>query len=148
MTTIDPRTIRPGERLPPYVAPAGLESWNRFAAVNDEFVAVHMDDEAGRRAGNEAGAFGMGNLRLSYLANLLRDWAGDDAEIRMLEVQYRSKQQKHDVLTATGTVVEVETVGNEVLVTVDLDVRTQDGRSTAPGSALVVLPLPPAAVAG
>jgi hypothetical protein len=90
----------------------------------------------------------MGNLRLSYLANLLRDWAGDDAEIRMLEVQYRSKQQKHDVLTATGTVVEVETVGDEVLVTVDLDVRTQDGRSTAPGSALVVLPLQPAAVAG
>ena len=52
------------------------------------------------------------------------------------------------MLTATGTVVEVEMVGDEVLVTVDLDVRTEDGRSTAPGSAVVALPLPPAAVAG
>jgi hypothetical protein len=133
--------IAPGERLPPFVAPRGLEAWNRFAAVNDEFVAVHMDDEAGRRAGNEAGAFGMGNLRLSYIANMLRGWAGDDAEIRELRVEYRSRHQKDDVLTTTGTVVTVEAADGEALVTVDVDVVTEDGRSTAPGTAVVVFPL-------
>ena len=133
--------ITPGERLPPFVAPRGIEAWNRFAAVNDEFVAVHMDDDAGRRAGNEAGAFGMGNLRLSYVANLLRDWAGDDAEIRELRVEYRSRHQKEDVLTATGTVVAVEAAEREGLVTIAVDVVTDDGRSTAPGTAIVAFPL-------
>jgi acyl dehydratase len=133
--------IRPGDALPPYVAPRGLEAWNRFAAVNDEFVPVHMDDDAGRRAGNDAGAFGMGNLRLSYLANLLRAWAGDDAEIRELKVEYRSRHQKDDVLTATGTVVAVTVEHHEGLVTVAVDVVTDDGRSTAPGTAVVAFPL-------
>ena len=133
--------ITPGERLPPFVAPNGLEAWNRFAAVNDEFVPVHMDDDAGRRAGNDAGAFGMGNLRLSYIANMLRGWAGDDAEIRELRVEYRSRHQKDDLLTATGTVVAIETADGEGLVTVHVDVVTEDGRSTAPGSAIVAFPL-------
>jgi acyl dehydratase len=133
--------ITSGERLPPFVAPRGLEAWNRFAAVNDEFVPVHMDDDAGRRAGNEAGAFGMGNLRLSYIANMLRGWAGDDAQIRELRVEYRSRHQKDDVLTATGTVVTVEAADGEGLVTVDVDVVTEDGRSTAPGTAVVAFPL-------
>ena len=130
-----------GERVPPFVAPRGLEAWNRFAAVNDEFVAVHMDDDAGRRAGNEAGAFGMGNLRLSYVANMLRGWAGDDAEIRELRVEYRSRHQKDEVLTATGTVVAVEAADGDRLVTVDVDVVAEDGRSTAPGTAVVAFPL-------
>jgi len=139
-----PRTfaeIAPGERLPPFVAPRGLEAWNRFAAVNDEFVPVHMDDDAGRRAGNDAGAFGMGNLRLSYVANMLRGWAGDDAEIRELHVEYRSRHQKGDILTATGTVVAIESAGGEGLVTIAVDVVTQDGRSTAPGTAVLAFPL-------
>ena len=38
-------------------------TWNRYAAVNDKFVYIHMDDEAGGSALNEQGAFGMGNLR-------------------------------------------------------------------------------------
>ena len=33
-----------------------------------------MDDEAGRRAGNEQGAFGMGNLRYAYIVNALHAW--------------------------------------------------------------------------
>ncbi|MBM3658068.1 MAG: hypothetical protein FJW95_00995 [Actinobacteria bacterium] len=143
--TIEFDQLRPGQRLPPWVAPSGIEPWNRFAAVNDEFVPVHMDDDAGRRAGNPQGAFGMGNLRLSYVANLLREWAGDDAEIRELHVEYRSRHQKNDVLTANGTVVAVSFARDEVLVTVDVDVVTRDGRSTAPGTARVAFPLATAA---
>jgi len=133
--------IAAGDQLPPYVAPRGLEAWNRFAAVNDEFIAVHMDDDAGRRAGNESGAFGMGNLRLSYLANLLRGWAGDDAEIREINVEYRSRHQKDDVLTAIGAVVSTTVEDGEGVVTITVDVVTADGRSTAPGSAVVAFPI-------
>ena len=54
--------VNVGDTLPGWSRQTDFMSWNRYAAVNDEFVYMHMDDEAGRKALNEQGAFGMGNL--------------------------------------------------------------------------------------
>ena len=66
---VDRDTVTVGTELPPFVRTTGFHNWNRYAAVNDEFVPIHMDDEAGRAQGF-AGAFGMGNLMWSYLHSL------------------------------------------------------------------------------
>ena len=115
-------------------------SWNRYAAVNDEFVPIHMDDEAGRAAGNEAGAFGMGNLRYAYLLNALRDWIGDGGEIREVGCEFRAINQKGDVLTVQGTVTDKRLEDGEGRVFLDVNVLNQDGAPTCPGHAVVVLP--------
>ena len=55
---------------PPFVRTTGFPNWNRYAAVNDEFI----DDPHERRRRAAAGqpdVFGMGNLRIAYLHNLL-----------------------------------------------------------------------------
>ena len=115
-------------------------SWNRYAAVNDEFVYIHMDDEAGKAALNENGAFGMGNLRLAYLHNMLRGWIGDEAWVRKLGCQFRAINNKNDVLTCIGKITAKRVEKGENLVELDVDVINQDGQSTAPGEATVVLP--------
>ena len=130
-----------GDTVPPFARRTSFDNWNRFAAVNDEFIPIHMDDEAGRRAGNPDGAFGMGNLRLSYLMNMLRDWCDDDGEVRVIEVHFRELNQKYDVLTAVGEVTAVEECQNELRVELSVDVVNQRGLSTAPGRATVVFPL-------
>jgi acyl dehydratase len=114
--------------------------WNRYAAVNDEFVPFHMDDDDGRKAGNQQGAFGMGNLRYAYLANALRDWIGDEAEIREIGCQYRAINQKNDTLSVVGKVVEKEVVDGENRVRLETNVMNQNGEATCPGHAVVVLP--------
>ena len=73
-------TLNVGDALEPFVRETGLANWNRYAAVNDEFVPIHMDDEAGRAAGYPT-AFGMGNLQWAFLHNLLRRITGDDGRI-------------------------------------------------------------------
>jgi acyl dehydratase len=134
------RAVTVGDALPPFTRQTTIESWNRFAAVNDEFIPIHMDDEAGQQAGNPAGAFGMGNLRLSYLMNLLRDWCGDEGDIRAVDVRYTALNQKGDVLTAVGTVRDVKEGTGELVVTIDVDVLNQEQVSTAPGRAVVAFP--------
>ena len=37
-----------GQELAPFVREAGFPAWNRYAAVNDEFIPIHMDDAAGQ----------------------------------------------------------------------------------------------------
>ena len=42
-----------GDAMPTWSRQTSFMEWNRYAAVNDEFVPFHMDDEAGRAAQNE-----------------------------------------------------------------------------------------------
>jgi len=132
--------VKVGDAMPAWSRTTDFMHWNRYAAVNDEFVPFHMDDEAGRRAGNQQGAFGMGNLRYAYLANALRDWIGDEAEIREIGCQYRAINQKNDILTVVGKVEGKETVGGEHRVRLSVNVTNQKGEPTCPGHAVVALP--------
>jgi acyl dehydratase len=138
--TVEFDAVQIGDQLPEFLRTTGFGEWNRYAAVNDEFIPIHMDDEAGRAAGNDKGAFGMGNLRLAYLTNMLRAWIGDDGEIRSLRAQYKAMNQKGDQLRAVGEVVGKEMVGGDALVHLKIDVIDQNGASTTPGRATVVLP--------
>src|SRR5690349_15432048 len=98
-----------------------------------------MADEAGRAAGNELGAFGMGNLRLAYLVNMLRAWIGDDGKIRSLKAKYRAMNQKGDELRCTGEVTGKEIVAGVAVIHLTIDVVDQNGQSTTPGQATVAL---------
>ena len=129
-----------GDTIPAWSRKTDFMHWNRYAAVNDEFIPIHMDDEAGKAALNEQGAFGMGNLRYAYIVNALQDWAGDEAQIREIGCQFRAINQKHDVLTVTGTVTEKLVEDGEHRIKLDIDVVNQKGEPTCPGHAVVVVP--------
>jgi acyl dehydratase len=128
-----------GDELPEFIRKTDFMNWNRFAAVNDEFVYLHMDDEIGKAAGQGA-AFGMGNLRYSYVLNALRQWIGDEAEIRELTMQFRAINHKNDELSTHCRVVDKEIAEGEHRIHLDIDVRNQNDESTSPGKAIVVLP--------
>jgi acyl dehydratase len=136
--TIDPGTAQVGDELPPFRRTTGLPNWVRYAAVNDEFGLIHIDDEVGRTAGYPT-AFGMGNLQWSYLHSLLRNWLGDRGTIRTIRCQFRAPNTKGMTVTARGTVTRVEEThaGREI----ELEVWTEDdnGNRLAPGAATVTL---------
>ena len=137
--TVSYEEIKVGDKIPAWSRKTSFAEWNRYAAVNEEFVPFHMDDEAGRRAGNEQGAFGMGNLRYAYIVNALREWIGDDAIVREVGCQYRAINQKDDVLTVTGEVTAKKSEDGENRVYLDINVVTQTGAPTCPGHAVVAL---------
>ncbi len=132
--------VNVGDEIPAWSRTTDFMHWNRYAAVNDEFVYIHMDDEAGRAALNEQGAFGMGNLRYAYMMNSLRQWIGDEAQIREVGCQFRAINQKNDTLTVTGKVTKKEVVDGENRVYLDMNVVNQNGEATCPGHAVVALP--------
>jgi len=135
-TTTD---VTVGTEIGPFVRETGFANWNRYAAVNDEFVPIHMDDEAGRAAGYET-AFGMGNLQWAYLHNLLRDWMGDEGRITRLECQFRGPNIKGQTVTARGTVTSVTEQDGKRVVELELWTEEQNGKKLAPATATVELP--------
>ncbi len=134
----DPTTIQIGDQIEPFVRSTGLANWNRFAAVNDEFIPIHMDDAEAVKVGQPA-AFGMGNLRVAYLHNALEAWLGDAGGIIEVAAQFRGLNFAGDVLTAGGSVTGVESTEAATLVRLAMSVDNQNGVDTTPTTAIVML---------
>ena len=124
--------------VPPYVRTTGLANWNRYAAVNDEFIDIHMDADAAKAVGMPD-VFGMGNLRIAYLHNLLADWLGDEGDIARFGCEFRGLNLKGDTLTCGAAVTERAQDGPCEVAHLTLAVTNQDGVDTTPGTATVVL---------
>jgi len=137
---VDRDTVTVGTELPALVRTTGFDNWNRYAAVNDEFVPIHMDDDAGRAQGFP-GAFGMGNLMWSYLHNLVRDWMGDDGRIVRMGCSFRSPNLRGMTVEARGTVTAVHDEDGERVVELELSVVDHDDHDTVlvPATATVAL---------
>jgi acyl dehydratase len=127
-----------GDTLPEFTRETGLHNWNRFAAVNYEFVPIHMDDEAGRAAGYPT-AFGMGNLQWAFLHNMLREWLGDDGRIVAIKCQFRAPNTKGMTVTAKGIVNGKRTENGQHFIDLEIWTENQDGKHMAPGRAVVAL---------
>lgn len=127
-----------GQEIPSLSRTTGLHNWNRFAAVNDEFVDIHMDDEAGRKAGYP-GAFGMGRLQHAYLHMLLDGWLGYENRIVKLAAQNRAPNLKGATLTARGKITAIREGAEETEVDLEVWVEDGEGKVTAPGSATVAI---------
>jgi acyl dehydratase len=134
--------IEAGQDIPTFVRQTDLMHWNRYAAVNDEFVYIHMDPDYAKSIG-QPDVFGMGNLRLAYLHNMLRDWIGEAGEIIRVGCQYRALNLRDDVLTARGRITRKYVDSGEHLVDLDVWVENQRGENTCPGVATVRLPARP-----
>ena len=130
--------VQVGQEIPTFERKSSLHAWNRFAAVNEEFIPIHMDDDAGRNAGNAA-AFGMGNLQVAYLHAVLRQWIGDNGRIVKVACQMRAPNLRGPMTIAGGTVTGVREENGETLVDLDVWTRSDQGTVLAPGTATVAL---------
>jgi len=131
--------IKVGDELPVFARQPGLHHWNRYAAVNDEFVPIHMDDEAGRAAGYPS-AFGQGNLQWSYLHNLVRNWMGEEGTIERITCSFRGANVKGQTVTGRGRVTSVSEQDGRLVAELEVWTENDAGERLAPGTARVSFP--------
>jgi acyl dehydratase len=130
--------IAVGDELAPFVRVTDFPEWNRYAAVNDEFIDVHMSADAAQAAG-QPDVFGMGNLRIAYAHNLLHDWLDGRGDVAEFGCQFRSLNFRGDELTTWGRVTATDERDGLRCVDLELGVRNQAGDETMPATATVVL---------
>ncbi len=138
MNAPSPASIRAGDELPSLERTTGFGHWNRYAAVNDEFIDVHMAKEAAVAAG-QPDVFGMGNLRIGYAHNALHQWLAGRGDIAEFACQFRALNFLGDRLRTRAVVRKVELREGVSAAALELDVRNQRDESTMPGTALVLL---------
>lgn len=138
-----------GDEIPPFVRVTDFAEWNRYAAVNDEFIDIHMSADAAQAAG-QPDVFGMGNLRIAYAHHALHLWLAGRGDIAEFACQFRGMNFRGDTLTTWGRVSAVEERDGLACIDLEMGVRNQSGEETMPASATVVrftgaprMPAPP-----
>jgi acyl dehydratase len=133
-----------GAEIPTFARETGFANWNRYAAVDDDFYAIHMDDEAGRGAGY-ATAIGMGNLQWSYLHNVLREWMGQEGRIERLSCQFRGPNLQGQTVKGRGRLIAVRPGQRRVEVDLKVWTESEEGRPLASGNATMSFSVRPEA---
>ena len=114
-------------------------NFNRFAAVNDEYVYHHMDVDIANSRG-QRDVDGMGLLQFSYLHNMLRQWMGEEGDITRAGVQYRANNGRGDIVSCHGRVTRKYQENALNLVELDLWSENQHAQTLSLGNATVSLP--------
>jgi acyl dehydratase len=130
--------LTPGAELPPMVRQTGFAHWNRYAAVNDEFVPIHMDDAAGREAGFPT-AVGMGNLIWAYFHRLLRDGLGGAGRIEKISARYSQPNLRDSTITIRAKVAEAVATADGTRVVFELSAQDDADRQLVTGQATVLV---------
>lgn len=126
-----------GEEIAVFHRTTDLANWNRYAAVNDEFIAMHMDDEAARRLGFPT-AIGMGNLLIAYVHNLLRTWLGDTGRIVNMSCRFPAPNTRGMGVTVHGRVIAVDRRIQESFVSFDVWIEGQTSTAALKGEVIAV----------
>lgn len=137
MSTSEDTRVASEVSLPAFTRVTDLPNWNRYAAVNDEFIDVHMSVDAARAAG-QPNIFGMGNLRVGYQHAVLHQWIAGRGDIASFRCQFRALNFPGDELSVWGHVTDTVVRDGFNLSVVELGVRNQDGAETTPAMAEVV----------
>ncbi len=104
------------------------EDVKAYADASGDQNPLHQRDEVARAAGFP-GIIAHGMFTMGHLASSLLAWAGDDAALLRLRVQFRAPVFMGETIRAGGTVRAVDhTAGTatlDVWVTVERDGRTE-----------------------
>ncbi len=135
-----PADVQPGAEIPPLVIEeVGTEQMKTVAALLHDPNPIHFDVESVQALGMGDRVVNQGPNNMSYVVNMLGDWAGGPGRVRGLRVRFLGNVFGGDRLTARGTVTGVRDEGGERLA--DLDVwleRAEDDR-VLDGTAVVAL---------
>jgi acyl dehydratase len=118
--------------------PLTRQMFVRYAGASGDLNPMHYDDEFARSAGYPS-VFGQGMFSAALLAGFASDWLGA-GNVRRFGVRFREQVWPGDVLTCSGTIVDVTEEPGADRVTVELAATRQTGGVAVTGSAEFLIP--------
>ena len=131
--------VEPGYEIGPLVKDPTREQIRDYVSLSELRMGRFTSDQAAQGEGLR-GIIVPGNMSMSFLSQLLTDWAGEQGQLTKLEVNFRRMVEPGDHLECKATVTDMETVNGQNLVTLDAFIENQKGERPIQGTAQVVLP--------
>tara|TARA_R110001592_G_scaffold363248_4_gene682181 strand:- start:34624 stop:35025 length:402 start_codon:yes stop_codon:yes gene_type:complete len=130
--------IEAGTSIPPLeLAPISRYTLALYAGASGDHNPIHIDSDFAKAAGMPD-VFAHGMLSMAYLGRMLTNWQ-PQAQLRKFSNRFAAITQLQDVITCSGTVVELIDRDGERLARCEIQAATTNGDKTLVGEALVAL---------
>ncbi len=128
-----------GDEIGPLVKEPTREQIREYVNLGAERMGRFTSDEAAQGEGLR-GIIVPGNMSMSFLAQLITDWAGHYGRMTKLEVNFRRMVEPGDRLECKAMVTDMQLADDKALVTLDAYIENQKGERPIQGIAEVLLP--------
>jgi len=108
-----------------------------YCGASGDHNPIHVDSDFAKKAGMPD-VFAHGMLSMAYLGRMLTNWQ-PQSQLRKFSSRFAAITQLRDVITCSGTVVELSEEGGETLARLEIFATKQSGEQTLIGEALVAL---------
>ena len=108
-----------------------------YAGASGDHNPIHIDSDFAKAAGMPD-VFAHGMLSMAYLGRMLTIWQ-PQARLRKFGNRFAAITQLHEVITCSGTVVELIEQDGETLARCEIQATKANGDQTLVGEALVVV---------
>ncbi len=108
-----------------------------YAGASGDHNPIHIDIDFAKKAGMPD-VFAHGMLSMAYLGRMLTNWQ-PQSQLRKFGNRFATITQLRDVITCSGTVVELIEHNGETLARCEIQAAKADGEQTLVGEALVAL---------
>ncbi|NQY48134.1 MAG: MaoC family dehydratase [Colwellia sp.] len=108
-----------------------------YAGASGDHNPIHIDSDFAKKAGM-SDVFAHGMLSMAYLGRMLTNWK-PQSQLRKFSNRFATITQLQDVITCSGTVVELFEEGGEQRARLEIVAVNQDDVRTLIGEAVVAL---------
>jgi len=130
--------ITVGSEIPSLVLPPiSRTTLALYAGASGDHNPIHIDIDFAKKAGMPD-VFAHGMLSMAYLGRMLTNWQ-PQSQLRKFGNRFATITQLRDVITCSGTVVELIEHNGETLARCEIQAAKADGEKTLVGEALVAL---------
>jgi len=130
--------INIGDELPALeLAPLSRLTLALYCGASGDHNPIHVDIDYARNVAGMSDVIGHGSLIMAYLGRVLTNWIPQN-NIRRFKTRFTSPVHIGDRITCSGKVVE-KTSGQENLIRVELQAKSQKGTVLATGEATIAI---------
>ena len=108
-----------------------------FAGASGDHNRIHIDSDFAKEAG-VPDVFAQGMLSMAYLGRMLTNWQ-PQSRLRRFSNKFTAITHLHDVITCSGTVVEIIEQHGETLARCEIQAVKASGEPTLVGEALIAI---------
>ena len=134
---LDYSAIQEGDELPVLEKKPSVTQLVKYAAGSGDFNPLHHD-YAFPQAKQIGSIIVHGRFKYASLGELVSNWLGHAGRIKKLSCQYRGMDTPDQPIVCKGSVTRKWEEGGEKLVELSIRTENGEGKTTTPGSAIVV----------